>query len=107
MRAYVSLDSGPSTASGPTCWMRLHDWSIQVGSFVSCLTLDREVPWLTLRDAIQEADDLLEEAKEADLEFIREHWDLLRQRFAEAMRLVAGERRRCEAALSAARYGVG
>jgi hypothetical protein len=43
-----------------------------------------------LREAIQEADNLVDTAKGSDLEFIREHRAALEQRLAEAM--VARER---------------
>lgn len=48
------------------------------------LGLDNAVGWLTLREAIQQANDILEGA---DLPHIREHRDLLQRRLAEAMRL--------------------
>lgn len=48
------------------------------------LGLDNAVGWLTLREAIQQANDIL---AETDLPHIREHRDFLQQRLSEAMRL--------------------
>jgi hypothetical protein len=48
------------------------------------LGLDYAVGWLTLRDAIQQANNILEDT---DLPHIREHRDFLQRRLAEAMRL--------------------
>ena len=46
------------------------------------LGLDGEVPWLTLRKAIDEANELLEAAEVPDLAHIREHRDYLQHRIA-------------------------
>lgn len=48
------------------------------------LGLDNGVAWLTLRDAIQQANNILEHS---DLPHIREHRDYLQRQLAEAMRL--------------------
>jgi exodeoxyribonuclease-1 len=51
------------------------------------------VPWLSLTDAIQEADDLLEgRARGPDLEFIQDHRAALERRLAEAMRVIRREK---------------
>jgi len=50
------------------------------------LGLGGEVPWLTLREAIREANNLLEQAQGPELGFIREHRDYLQRRLADAMR---------------------
>ena len=52
------------------------------------LGLDGEVPWLTLREAIQEANHLLVTAHGADLSHVREHRDFLQHRLADAMRVI-------------------
>jgi exodeoxyribonuclease-1 len=48
-------------------------------------------PWLSLREAIQEANDLLVTAHGDDLTHIREHRDYLQRRLAEAMRRLSDE----------------
>jgi hypothetical protein len=78
--------------AGPPSPPPLRSGRLQLATMARSAELTLDASWLTLRDAIQEADDLLERAKGPDLEFIREHRDALQQRLAEAMRLVAGER---------------
>lgn len=51
------------------------------------LGLDGEVPWLTLRQAIREANELLETTEGCDLTHLGTHRDYLQRRLAEAMRL--------------------
>jgi exodeoxyribonuclease-1 len=58
---------------------RQHDNRVYPG-----LGLDNGVPWLTLREAIQQANDIL---ADTDLPHIREHRNDLQRRVAEAMRL--------------------
>src|SRR5271166_3659904 len=53
----------------------------------SLLGLDGEAPWLTLREAIREANDLLETREGSELTHIAAHRDYLQRRLAEAMRL--------------------
>jgi exodeoxyribonuclease I len=50
------------------------------------LGLDGEVPWLTLREAIEEANELLDAAEVPDLAHMHEHRDYLQRRLAQAMR---------------------
>jgi len=57
------------------------------------LGLDSEVPWLSLRDAIQEADGLLERrARGPELDFLQDHRAALEQRLADAMRVIRREK---------------
>jgi exodeoxyribonuclease-1 len=53
----------------------------------SLLGLDDNVSWVTLREAIEDANRLLEHPEGVELTHIREHRDFLQRRMAEAMRL--------------------
>jgi exodeoxyribonuclease I len=50
------------------------------------LGLDGDVPWLTLREAIEQANRLLDDPNGDVLTYIREHRDFLQRRMADAMR---------------------
>jgi exodeoxyribonuclease-1 len=52
------------------------------------LGLDGDTPWLTLKDAIDEANRLLDDSNGGDLTHIREHRDFLQRRIAETMRAI-------------------
>jgi len=53
------------------------------------LGLDRSTPWLTLRQAIEQATELAEKPRGVDLDLLHEHRNELQRRLADAMRAAA------------------